>query len=447
MQAHSFSLVICKLFKFLICYLFAFYLNDLPDLLKQNPEGGVQVGNTRVFLLMFADDIVMVSNSPVGLQNSLDLFYDYCHKWKLVVNMQKSKVLICKRLGHNLVSEVWFYGDQLLDICDEYTYLGITFTTGGITNRSINILTSQAKKVLASMYNHVQRLGTFPPTVALRCFHTCISPILNYSAGVWGYMAAQCMQTLLNRFCKNTLGVKLSSSNYAMAAELGQYPIYIQRKMSLIKYWFKIITGSHERYRYKMYVYLKSEIDRTYPRNWAAEVKHILVQVGRIDVWYTESVNIDIDGFIRQVQSTLIDLYIQEWVTGIYGQDKMITYRSFKHIFCHESYLCNVKIPKFRIALCQLRVSSHSLNIELGRYAPRVPRERRYCVYCNDTIDNEYHFVLICNHHNTLRQRYVPTYYYARPSIHKFIELMSVEDPSVQVSLAKYVYYAFKQRQ
>ena len=217
--------------------------------------------------------------------------------------------------------------------------------------------------------------------------------------------------------------------------------------MCLIKYWFKIITGSHERYRYKMYVYLRSEIDRTYPRNWAAEVKHILVQVGRIDVWYTESVNIDIDGFIRQVQSTLIDLYIQEWVTGIYGQDKMITYRSFKHIFCHESYLCNVKIPKFRIALCQLRVSSHSLNIELGRYAPRVPRERRYCVYCNDTIDNEYHFVLICNHHNTLRQRYVPTYYYARPSIHTFIELMSVEDPSVQVALAKYVYYAFKQRQ
>ena len=69
--------------------------------------------------------------------------------------MQKSKVLICKRLGHNLMSEVWFYGDQLLDICDEYTYLGITFTTGGITNRSINILTSQAKKALASMCNEL----------------------------------------------------------------------------------------------------------------------------------------------------------------------------------------------------------------------------------------------------------------------------------------------------
>ena len=57
----------------------------------------------------------------------------------------------------------------------------------------------------------------------------------------------------------------------------------------------------------------------------------------------------------------------------------------------------------FRIALCQLRVSSYSLTIKLGRYAPRVPRERRYCVYCNDSVDNEYHFVLICNHHNHRR--------------------------------------------
>ena len=126
----------------------------------------------------------------------------------------------------------------------------------------------------------------------------------------------------------------------------------------------------------------------------------------------------------------------------------MITYRTYKHIFGHELYLCNISVPKFRVALYQLRLSSHSLAIELGRYAPRVPRERRHCTYCNtNALDDEFHFVLICSHHCTLRQRHIPFYYYNRPNMLKFTELMSTENASLHVSLAKYVYYAFKQRQ
>jgi len=53
----------------------------MPDIMKDNnPDGGVDIGNTRIWLLMFADDIVFLSNTPVGLQESLGLFYDYCKK-------------------------------------------------------------------------------------------------------------------------------------------------------------------------------------------------------------------------------------------------------------------------------------------------------------------------------------------------------------------------------
>jgi len=358
----------------LSCYLFAFYLNDLPEIIKDNnPDGGVDIDNTRIWLLMFADDIVFLSNTPVGLQESLDLFYDYCEKWKLSVNLQKSQVLICKRGGTDLPDEVWFCGDQMLDRCHTYTYLGVTFTPGGITNQSLNVLTNQAKKSLASLHVRMNMLGKFPPSLALRCFHTSISPILNYCAGAWGFMQAKCMQTLLNRFCKNILGVKLSTSNYAIASELGQFPLIIYRKTSMIKYWLKIICGSHDRYRYICYKYLRNTVINVraelYHRNWANEVKQILIDVGRYDVWINENVAIAPELFAKQIQASLVDLYIHEWTDGIHLQDKMSTYRLFKHIFCHEMYLCTISIHK----LCRLRVSSHNLNIEMGRY-PRAPQ-------------------------------------------------------------------------
>ena len=79
-----------------------------------------------------------------------------------------------------------------------------------------------------------------------------------------------------------------------------------------------------------------------------------------------------IDVYLKSVQSSLVDLYIQEWYGVIHVQEQLCTYRLFKDVFQHELYLSNL-IPKFRVALSRLRLSSHTLGIELGRYPPRVP--------------------------------------------------------------------------
>ena len=220
-------------------YLFAFYLNQKPELLyARNAKGGIFISEQEreIMLLMYADDMVCVSESVEGLQDSLDLLYDYCNTWKLTVNMKKSSVLTCKPGGRTRMDEVWFWGEQILDTCTEYKYLGITFTCGGITNTCLNVLNDQAKKSLCSLLSGMRSIGVFPPAAALRVFHTSITPILHYSCEVWGYLPGDNLQITLNRFCTNILGVKLSSSNAAVAGELGQYPLIIDRKVRMLKY-------------------------------------------------------------------------------------------------------------------------------------------------------------------------------------------------------------------
>lgn len=54
----------------------------------------VHVNNLYVNCLLYADDIVILSESKSGFQSSLDILYDYCSNWKLQVNVDKSKIVI-----------------------------------------------------------------------------------------------------------------------------------------------------------------------------------------------------------------------------------------------------------------------------------------------------------------------------------------------------------------
>ena len=149
-------------------YLFAFFLNDLPDLLKtHNAPGGISIDETDIMMLMYADDIVLVSKSIVGLQNSLDLLYDYCNMWKLTVNFEKSNILVCRSGGRKHINEIWFWGDHIMEQCDNYKYLGITFSAGGITNTALTVLNDQAKKAMLSLLSGMNNIGIFPPAAAL----------------------------------------------------------------------------------------------------------------------------------------------------------------------------------------------------------------------------------------------------------------------------------------
>ena len=47
----------------------------------------------KIFLLLYADDIVIFANTAEELQNSLDLLVCYCQRWKLTVNASKLKYL------------------------------------------------------------------------------------------------------------------------------------------------------------------------------------------------------------------------------------------------------------------------------------------------------------------------------------------------------------------
>ena len=52
----------------------------------------ITINNIKLSCLMYADDIVLISESAKGLQNCLNKLSNYCDIWNLSVNIDKYKV-------------------------------------------------------------------------------------------------------------------------------------------------------------------------------------------------------------------------------------------------------------------------------------------------------------------------------------------------------------------
>ena len=72
--------------------LFALFINGLADDIKSLNKG-IDINGRNVSILLYADDIVLISESEVNLQYMLDYMHVWCHKWKLKLNIDKSNVM------------------------------------------------------------------------------------------------------------------------------------------------------------------------------------------------------------------------------------------------------------------------------------------------------------------------------------------------------------------
>ena len=194
-----------------------------------------------MFLLLYADDIVIFSETDKGLQSGLDILYKYCQTWKLKVNINKTKVMVFRKGGLLPQNLRFVYDGQNLEIVSKFMYLGTVFTTGGAFTETFSTLAGQGGKAIIFKINkYLNNFVSVSPRHYLDLFDKLVRPILQYGTEVWGFANAPVIERLHLRFCKRILGVKTSTQNDFVYGELGRTQLRTQRLFNIIKYWFKV---------------------------------------------------------------------------------------------------------------------------------------------------------------------------------------------------------------
>ncbi|MCG8032789.1 MAG: hypothetical protein JAZ03_11525 [Candidatus Thiodiazotropha taylori] len=428
-------------------FLFAMYLNDIEQEFITKGADGVDTGLLKLFLLLYADDIVIFSENAHGLQDGLNILHEYCQKWKLTVNPNKSKIMVFRKGGRLPQNLQFQYGDTVLEITSKFTYLGIVFTSGGSFSEAQATLSGQAQKAIFALNKHLNRFVNVSPSHVLDLFDKLISPILCYASEVWGFSKANSIERVHMQFCKKLLCVKQCTQNDFIYGELGRYQFQTKRFYNIIKYWLKIVCCQDTKYVKIVYEMLLND-SNTYPNkvSWVILVRNLLGELGFMEAWLQQGVG-DAKLFLRAVKQRLEDTFIQNWNARLNESSRALFYRNF-NIFGYKNYLDHITKEKNRFAFARLSLSLHRLEVEVGRWAKpnAIPFENRLCSTCG-ILEDEFHFTLKCTRYTDLRNSLLPKYFRTRPNMHKLIELFASESKQLIRKLSLYVFKAFKTRE
>ena len=124
--------------------------------------------------MIWADDILMLSESEDGLQRELNTLGVYCSNNKLSVNTDQTECMICKKTVR-LMENKFFFNDTMIKNVRKYKYLGFLVTPSGeiksglkdLRIRSLKALT-KTKSILgplfrqnSHLYNHTIKPSDF----------------------------------------------------------------------------------------------------------------------------------------------------------------------------------------------------------------------------------------------------------------------------------------------
>ena len=244
----------------------------------------------------------------------------------------------------------------------------------------------------------------------------------------------------------------------ATLAELGRYPLYIDIHKKMIKYFQRFKTLKRERLLYKAYLEQKSGIKGN-DTNWLTRIKDILNRTGFSFVFDIKEINDtnktqNIDTKLAyEIQQRSKDIFEQQTLyhleeKEVKSEGKLVFYSKIKRKYRKELYL-QLQNIKNRNAIRNIRISTHILNIETGRYKG-INRDERICDLCSlNTVETEIHFLTECPTFNEERISFLNNLntnhnlQTDKMEINLIKEIMLCEDLSILNTFGKYIRSCF----
>eukprot|EP00808_Paulinella_micropora_P004305 g27005.t1 len=113
--------------------LFLIFIDALAEMLAErckglaySPEGPATRRQLRS--LLYADDVVMLAESPEELNAMIEVVRSFCDTWRIEINLTKSQVMEVHPRGVCRKAEGYYYGSKAIEVVKQYKYLGLMLT-------------------------------------------------------------------------------------------------------------------------------------------------------------------------------------------------------------------------------------------------------------------------------------------------------------------------------
>jgi hypothetical protein len=110
----------------------------------------------KLYLLLYADDTILLAENKLDLQNGLSAMYDYFKLWDLNVNEDKTKIVVlCSRKSRNPNLNFTYNGKQLTTV-ESFAYLGVLFNFNGKFVKAKKKLVDKARRAMFFVFKKLE---------------------------------------------------------------------------------------------------------------------------------------------------------------------------------------------------------------------------------------------------------------------------------------------------
>jgi hypothetical protein len=425
--------------------LFSLFVNDFAQVFSNVYDGLSTITDSilseldvylSLYVLLYADDTLILAENEEGLQSALDCASEYCRKWGITINPQKSKVVVFSRGKIRKLPE-FKLNDKILGISFDFNYLGVNLNYNNTFKKAIAKQVNQAMRAMQALRVKIERLDLHYD-LQWHLFNHTVAPILLYGSEVWAFESCDMIDVFHRKFMKQQLRLNRSTPNCMVYGESGQIKLSLNAECRMLSFWFRI-AYSNGRNRFtsillKLMNKLHSEMIIDF--KWGSRVKSLLDTYGFGGLWIPENnPGVLLAWFKRAIALRMTDVFKQTWEAEVWDKTSCVNYRIFKTSHEIETTLLRLDkkhsqiIYKFRCANFPLPVHKNRYNLQLNTN----------CHLCNAELGDEFHYLLTCTALDEARRQFIPRRYYIRPNANKFRELMTSNKVSVMRALAKFL--------
>ena len=152
-----------------------------------------------LFVLLYADDTIILAEHEIELQLALNKVYEYCMMFKLSVNTTKTKSIVFFSRGKVRRIPAFHYGTHVVEVVSDYVYLGITMNYNNKYEKAIRKQLDQGRKAQFSLLVKANKLK-FPIDIQCNLFEKLVFPIMLYGCEIWGTQPQDILEIFYRKF-------------------------------------------------------------------------------------------------------------------------------------------------------------------------------------------------------------------------------------------------------
>ena len=386
------------------CPLFTFFIDCTIDAVNSvvGPDGWLD----QTHALLFMDDTVIFATSREMMELKLTRLKQSIDNTGMIIHPSKSQYLTVNCRD----THPFYVGNAKISYTDQYVYLGTPIANSPITGQVQRHLHMKTNHVL-KFSSFLQRNSDAPFQVKKLVWESALNSAILYSCQTWLGANTRCVESVYNNSIKQLLGVRHTTCNDLVLTETG-----VADAKSLIE---------ERQYNFIQKLVFRPDFQNSYLHRVTQLAIDVKCPMGRRIESFISIPKAESDFVMQRKIHTLQNINNSE-------STRKQTYLSINpFLSVCPIYTSNTFIPEVaRIAVSRLRLSSHYLRIETGRWS-RIPRENRLC-QCGE-VQTEHHVLIECPLSETLRTQYPVVKQYANIS-----DLLSFIDSNISQDIARF---------